>query len=233
MQLSSLRTPLLSLSSSRSLGVCSIAMSRGQPVVHPLCIPRAHRKNIKAVAFYPALTGGSLDLWCGSLGALLSNNTVKIVSLISTGKWYGDRTNRPVAWLAVLAFSAFFTLCAALRFSLPALMASARAAERASGLIERRSLMTSREAPTTARWALTCLRRRVLACSCDGVSIAASFDRLYILPTYLRDTLSPLSPAKDGPRNAARVLALEEEGLGLSVLETEDLAVRTDEELAL
>jgi hypothetical protein len=33
--------------------------------------------------------------------------------------------------------------------------------------------------------------------------------------------------------NLARVLALEEQGLGLSVLEAEDLAVTTDVELAL
>jgi len=31
------------------------------------------------------------------------------------------------------------------------------------------------------------------------------------LGCLLRDTLSPLSPAKDGPGNATRVLALEEE----------------------
>lgn len=35
------------------------------------------------------------------------------------------------------------------------------------------------------------------------------------------------------PRDAARVLALEEEGLGLAVLEAEDLAVAADVELAL
>ena len=50
---------------------------------------------------------------------------------------------------------------------------------------------------------------------------------------YLRDTLPPLSPAKDGPSDAAWVLALEEERLGLSILEPEDLAVRADKELAL
>lgn len=38
---------------------------------------------------------------------------------------------------------------------------------------------------------------------------------------------------KSGPVNLARVLALEEKGLGLSVLEAEDLAVTTDVELAL
>lgn len=38
---------------------------------------------------------------------------------------------------------------------------------------------------------------------------------------------------ESGPVNLARVLALEEEGLGLAVLEAEDLAVTTDVELAL
>jgi len=42
-----------------------------------------------------------------------------------------------------------------------------------------------------------------------------------------------MSSEKNGPRDAARVLALKEEGLGLSVLETEDLGVTTDVELAL
>lgn len=50
---------------------------------------------------------------------------------------------------------------------------------------------------------------------------------------YLRDTLSPLATAENGPRNLAGVLALEEERLRLAVLETEDLAVRADEDLAL
>lgn len=42
-----------------------------------------------------------------------------------------------------------------------------------------------------------------------------------------------LSAVKDGPRDLAGVLALEEERLGLAVLETENLAVTTDVELAL
>ena len=42
-----------------------------------------------------------------------------------------------------------------------------------------------------------------------------------------------LAAEEDGPGNAAGVLALEEEGLGLSILETEDLAVAANEELAL
>lgn len=42
-----------------------------------------------------------------------------------------------------------------------------------------------------------------------------------------------LSSEKNSPRNAARVLALEEERLGLSVLEAENLGVTTDVKLAL
>lgn len=38
---------------------------------------------------------------------------------------------------------------------------------------------------------------------------------------------------ESGPVNLARVLALEEKGLALSVLEAEDLAVTTDVKLAL
>lgn len=51
--------------------------------------------------------------------------------------------------------------------------------------------------------------------------------------TNLRDTLLVLSPVESGPGNAAGVLALEEQALGLAVLEAEDLAVATDVELAL
>jgi len=49
----------------------------------------------------------------------------------------------------------------------------------------------------------------------------------------LSDTLSALSPAENSPCNATRVLALKEERLALTVLEAEDLAVATDEQLAL
>jgi hypothetical protein len=51
--------------------------------------------------------------------------------------------------------------------------------------------------------------------------------------TDLRDTLAVLATEENSPCDAAGVLALEEEGLGLSVLETEDLAVTTDEQLTL
>lgn len=51
--------------------------------------------------------------------------------------------------------------------------------------------------------------------------------------TNLRDTLLVRPSVESGPVNLARVLALEEKGLGLSVLEAEDLAVTTDVELAL
>jgi hypothetical protein len=51
--------------------------------------------------------------------------------------------------------------------------------------------------------------------------------------SYLRDTLAVLPPVENGPGNAAGVLALEEERLGLAVLEAEDLAVATDVQLTL
>jgi hypothetical protein len=50
---------------------------------------------------------------------------------------------------------------------------------------------------------------------------------------YLRDTLLVLSSEQNGPCDTAGVLALEEEGFGLAILEAEDLAVSTDVELAL
>jgi hypothetical protein len=42
-----------------------------------------------------------------------------------------------------------------------------------------------------------------------------------------------LATEENSPCDAAGVLALEEKGLGLSTLEAEDLAVATDEQLAL
>ena len=51
--------------------------------------------------------------------------------------------------------------------------------------------------------------------------------------SYLRDTLPVLSSVEDSPCDAAGVLALEEEGLGFAVLESEDLAVATDVEFTL
>ncbi len=50
---------------------------------------------------------------------------------------------------------------------------------------------------------------------------------------YLRDTLLVLSSEQDGPCNATGILALQEEGFGLAILESEDLAITTDVELAL
>jgi len=69
---------------------------------------------------------------------------------------------------ALLAFSAFFLLSLAVFFSFPSLMAACRAACRASGRCERRSLMTSREAPTMPRWDFTVRRVRFLAISWEG-----------------------------------------------------------------
>jgi hypothetical protein len=50
---------------------------------------------------------------------------------------------------------------------------------------------------------------------------------------YLRDTLLVLSSEEDGPGDTARVLALQEQRLGFAILESEDLAIATDVELAL
>jgi hypothetical protein len=80
---------------------------------------------------------------------------------------------------------------------------------------------------------------------CDSSSCFVSFRTNRVPPhnptiqysregaTDLRDTLAVLATEENSPCDAAGVLALEEEGLGLSVLETEDLAVTTDEQLTL
>lgn len=54
-----------------------------------------------------------------------------------------------------------------------------------------------------------------------------------LLSDFFRDTLLVLATVEDSPGDAAGVLALEEEGLGLSILEAEDLAVATDVQLTL
>lgn len=54
-----------------------------------------------------------------------------------------------------------------------------------------------------------------------------------LLGGFLSDTLAVLATVQDSPGNATGVLALEEEGLGFAVLETEDLGVSTDVELTL
>lgn len=58
-------------------------------------------------------------------------------------------------------------------------------------------------------------------------------ERKHKAESYLRDTLAVLATVENGPGNAAGVLALEEEGLRLAVLESENLAVATDVELTL
>ena len=55
----------------------------------------------------------------------------------------------------------------------------------------------------------------------------------YMGDSYLGDTLLVLSAEENSPCDATGVLALEEEGFGLSILESEDLAVTTDVQLAL
>ena len=51
--------------------------------------------------------------------------------------------------------------------------------------------------------------------------------------TNLRNSLLVHPPIKDGPSYSSRVLALQKQGFGLAILESEDLAVTTDVELAL
>lgn len=51
--------------------------------------------------------------------------------------------------------------------------------------------------------------------------------------TDFSETLLVLATVQDSPGYPARVLALEEEGFGLSTLEAEDPAVATDVQLAL
>ena len=51
--------------------------------------------------------------------------------------------------------------------------------------------------------------------------------------TNLRDTLLVLPSVQRRPGDPTRVLALKEQGLGLAILESENLAVTTDVELAL
>jgi len=61
----------------------------------------------------------------------------------------------------------------------------------------------------------------------------ASIRRALATSSYLRDTFPPLPAAQDGPGDAAGVLALEEKRFALAILEAEDLAVCTNEDLAL
>jgi hypothetical protein len=51
--------------------------------------------------------------------------------------------------------------------------------------------------------------------------------------TNLRDSLLVLPAEEDRPGNPAGVLALKEQALGLAVLESEDLGVTADVQLAL
>ena len=51
--------------------------------------------------------------------------------------------------------------------------------------------------------------------------------------TNLRNTLLVLPPEQRRPGDPTRVLSLEEKAFGLAILESEDLAVATDVELAL
>jgi hypothetical protein len=97
-------------------------------------------------------------------------------------------------------------------------------------------------------------RRPVSSCSCNLGSLAfprifssrlstrnRHTDHIHLDPqkskqkgcTDFGDTLPVLTAKENGPGYPARVLALEEKGLGLSILEAEDLAVATDVQLTL
>jgi hypothetical protein len=54
-----------------------------------------------------------------------------------------------------------------------------------------------------------------------------------LLGDFLRDTLAVLATVQDSPGDATGVLSLQEQRLGLAVLESEDLAVTTDIDLTL
>lgn len=163
---------------SRLIPFASLNSYLCRPLDAAMIISKRQKKqcNRHKSSFLARLAGSGLRLGLSTLRLLLANDAARNLSVycsLSRTQEVILYTYRPVVWpaadlAAVLAFSAFFALSLCLRFSLPSLTAWARAAERASGRWERRSLITSREAPTTARWALTCLRRRVLAASCGG-----------------------------------------------------------------
>lgn len=54
-----------------------------------------------------------------------------------------------------------------------------------------------------------------------------------LLGSFLSDTLAVLATEENSPGDAARVLSLQEQRLGLAILESEDLAVATDVKLTL
>jgi hypothetical protein len=83
-----------------------------------------------------------------------------------------------------------------------------------------------------ALWDLTVRRERFFATSYNHVS-ASSLMRRLPKNHYLGDTLLVLSSEENGPCNATGILALEEKRFGLAVLESEDLAITTNVELAL
>lgn len=62
---------------------------------------------------------------------------------------------------------------------------------------------------------------------------AHGFRAWTVVMTHLRYALLMRSSVEGGPVDLAGILALEEEGLGLAVLEAKDLAVATDVELSL
>ena len=77
------------------------------------------------------------------------------------------------------------------------------------------------------------MNRLPLSSQAPPDSVDSSSLVLASLGTYLSDSLLMLPAEQYRPRDPTRVLALQEERLGLAVLEAEDLAVAADVEFTL
>lgn len=105
-----------------------------------------------------------------------------------------------------------------------------------------------------ARWCLTVRRVRFFATSYIVLKSQCQPQNVLLVPhlfprqnalvssrfqergsdsTNLRNTLLVHSSVQHGPGYSSRVLALKEQGFGLAILESEDLAVTADVEFAL
>jgi len=85
----------------------------------------------------------------------------------------------------------------------------------------------------TGFWSLTATLLDHIEGGTDNSTLRLDGTAGSLLGNFLRDTLLVLSAEQDSPGNSAGVLALEEEGFGLSILEAEDLGITADVELAL
>lgn len=67
----------------------------------------------------------------------------------------------------------------------------------------------------------------------DRLAMTDRFVSRECIESYLGDTLLVHASVESGPRDLSWVLALKEKRLALAILETEDLGITTDVELAL